>query len=131
MCLGIVFVCAVLVFVTHGSSVSLVGRVSYHVGNQPVIDLVATFLQPPCGEVTPIRIYSTRWMTVGSMIFIENGGHYYVAAILDDYQFLALNKCDVPGNIAAGKGVMGAVRPSALVSMTGPSAVGTNENYGA
>lgn len=49
-------------------------------GVSPFTELTASFVQPAAGSTVTITVADTSWMSLGSWIYIANGGGHYVVA---------------------------------------------------
>lgn len=95
-----------------------------------------SFVQPASGATVNVALYDSRWLAIGSVIYIETGGFYEVTNIIDAANVTAKNLGypvnAIPGaTVAANKRVVaaGLIGPQGIQGV--PGANGTNGTNGA
>lgn len=109
-------------------------------------NLSASFVQPAAGGLVTVTVGSTEWMSIGSWVYVQGGGHYVVASNpLSATQIVLRNPgasdllpywggsvTSIPTNVAAAStitpsGASAQVMPSGVPGPIGPSGtIGTS-----
>jgi hypothetical protein len=92
-------------------------------GGAAISTTTSSFIQPVCSAAVTVHVDSTAWMVVGETVFIEGGGYYIVADIIDATTVSVINPC-FDGNAMTGATVgasPAAVGPAGQQGPSGPS----------